>query len=225
MSRKLLELLPKGEAVIQLFRGLLSQGFWLNAHHYKILYAMENFISVMVLIQVHMLVKALMSHKWTCSFIIICFTGICDTAQIIVKSGSSLFLTGSDIQIRCKCYMNPSGTYTFSKDGATLNSGGHITVDRNKVLIKNATTEDSGSYTCTASSPSSSTKTPDSPLSISVIGMFKKSPFLFCKLLFSLWIAVKGKNHMNSWVGDSEFFFVPHSWHADYFIFTFVHQA
>ena len=186
---------------------------------------MENFISVMVLIQVHMLVKALMSHKWTCSFIIICFTGICDTAQIIVKSGSSLFLTGSDIQIRCKCYMNPSGTYTFSKDGATLNSGGHITVDRNKVLIKNATTEDSGSYTCTASSPSSSTKTPDSPLSISVIGMFKKSPFLFCKLLFSLWIAVKGKNHMNSWVGDSEFFFVPHSWHADYFIFTFVHQA
>ena len=135
---------------------------------------MENFISVMVLIQVHMLVKALMSHKWTCSFIVICFTGVCEKAQIIVKSGASLFLTGSDIQIRCKCYMNPSGTYTFSKDGATLNSGGHITVDRNKVLIKNATTEDSGSYTCTASSHDSAvTKTPDSPLSISVIGMFR----------------------------------------------------
>ena len=73
--------------------------------------------------------------------------------------------------------MNPSGTYTFSKDGATLNSGGHITVDRNKVLIKNATTEDSGSYACTASSHDSAvTKTPDSPLSISVIGMFKKIP-------------------------------------------------
>ena len=128
-----------------------------------------------------------MSHKWTCSFIVICFTGACEKAQIIVKSGASLFLTGSDIQIRCKCYMNPSGTYTFSKDDATLNSGGHITVDRNKVLIKNATTEDSGSYACTASLHDSAvTKTPDSPLSISVIGMFKKSPFLFCKLLFSL---------------------------------------
>lgn len=135
---------------------------------------MENFISVMVLIQVHMLVKALMSHKWTCSFIVICFTGVCEKAQIIVKSGASLFLTGSDIQIRCKCYMNPSGTYTFSKDSAPLNSGGHITVDRNKVLIKNATTEDSGSYTCAASSHDSAvTKTPDSPLSISVIGMFR----------------------------------------------------
>lgn len=96
--------------------------------------------------------------------------GVCNTAQIIVKSGASLFLTGSDIQIRCKCYMNPSGTYTFSKDSAPLNSGGHITVDRNKVFIKNATTEDSGSYTCTASSHDSAvTKTPDSPLSISVI--------------------------------------------------------
>ena len=153
----------------------------------------ENSLNATYIKYIITLVKALMSHKLTCSFIIICFTGICPTAQIIVKSGSSLFLTGSDIQIRCKCYMNPSGTYTFLKDGATLNSGGHITVDRNKVLIKNATTEDSGSYTCTASSPSSVTKTPDSPLSISVIGMFKKSPFLFCKLLFSLWIAVKGK--------------------------------
>ena len=26
-------------------------------------------------------------------------------------------------------------------------------------------------------------------------------------------------------VGDSNFFFVPRSWHADYFIFTFVHRA
>lgn len=139
-----------------------------------------------MVIQVHMVVQALISRKWTCSFFI-CFTGICSTAQIIVKSGSSLFLTGSDIQIRCKCYMNPSGTYTFSKDSATLKSGGHITVDRNKVLIKNATTEDSGSYTCTASSHDSvDTRQPDSALSISVIGMFKNSQFLFCKLLFSL---------------------------------------
>ena len=26
-------------------------------------------------------------------------------------------------------------------------------------------------------------------------------------------------------VGDSNFFFVSRSWHADYFIFTFVHRA
>ena len=108
--------------------------------------------------------------------------------------------------------MNPSGTYTFSKDSAPLNSGGHITVDRNKVLIKNATTEDSGSYTCAASSQDSAvTKTPDSSLSISVIGMFKKSPFLFCKLLFSLWIVVRTKKSHKFLSRRHRFFSLSHA--------------
>lgn len=105
-------------------------------------------------------------------FIWFAFSGICDTVQLSVKPSGNTFLTGTDLQLRCKCYLYPLGNYTFTKDNAPVVVGGRISVSRNKLFIYNATEGDSGKYSCKATLNETSSRSSQVPLSVTVVGKF-----------------------------------------------------
>lgn len=105
-------------------------------------------------------------------FHLFAFLGICDAVQLSIKPSGNTFLTGTNLQLRCKCYMNPLGNYTFTKDGVPVVVGGRISVSRNKLLIDNATVGDSGKYSCKAALNQTSSRSSPAPLSVTVVGKF-----------------------------------------------------
>lgn len=108
------------------------------------------------------------------SFFFICLhsLGFCDAVQLSIKPSGNTFLTGTNLQLRCKCYMYPLGNYTFTKDGVPVVLGGRISVNRNKLLIDNATEGDSGQYSCKAALNETSSQSSPAPLSVTVVGKF-----------------------------------------------------
>ena len=99
--------------------------------------------------------------------------GVCSAVVFTVKPSQKTFLVDSDFTLRCKCYMNPTGTYAFTKDGSAVTADGRVTIERNKLHVNNATKSDSGSYSCVATSADSSQKVYSTGnLSISVVGMY-----------------------------------------------------
>lgn len=99
------------------------------------------------------------------------FSGICDSVQISIKPTGTTFLTGSDLVLRCKCYVYPAGRYTWTKDGKDLTYDGRISMGRNKLLINNATISDSGKYQCNVTTQDGSVeKSSSTPLSFTVVG-------------------------------------------------------
>lgn len=99
-------------------------------------------------------------------------TGLCSAVQLSVRPdvGGYTFLAGKSVQLRCKCYMNPPGTYAFTKDGSSVTTDSRVTIDRNKLYLENATESDSGEYSCLATSADSlQTVTPTKNLPISVV--------------------------------------------------------
>ena len=68
--------------------------------------------------------------------------------------------------------MYPLGNYTFTKDGVPVTVGGQISVNRNKLLIDNATVGDSGKYSCKAALNETSSRSSPAPLSVTVVGKF-----------------------------------------------------
>ena len=99
--------------------------------------------------------------------------GVCSAVVLTIKPDQKTFLVDSGFYLRCKCYMNPTGTYAFTKDGSAVTTDSRITLERNKLHIKNATKSDSGSYSCAATSSDSLRKVDSTePLSISVVGMY-----------------------------------------------------
>ncbi|KAL9952198.1 hypothetical protein ACROYT_G039413 [Oculina patagonica] len=97
--------------------------------------------------------------------------GICNSVQLSIKPSGTTFLTGTDLQLRCKCYVYPLGTYTWTKDSGPVTQDGRVTVSRNKLLINNATEGDSGKYECKATTKDGSTtkKSSSTPLSVTVV--------------------------------------------------------
>ena len=99
--------------------------------------------------------------------------GVCSAVVFTIRPSQKIFLVDSDFLLRCKCYMNPAGTYTFTKDGSAVTADGRVTIERNRLFVKNATKSDSGSYSCVATSADSLQKVYSTGnLSISVIGMY-----------------------------------------------------
>ncbi|KAJ7352984.1 hypothetical protein OS493_032923 [Desmophyllum pertusum] len=96
--------------------------------------------------------------------------GICSSVQLSSKPSGTKFLTGTNLQLRCKCYIYPLGTYTWTKGGVPVVEDARVTVNRNKLLINNASEGDSGSYSCKATTKDSSiNKTPTTPLAFTVV--------------------------------------------------------
>lgn len=100
------------------------------------------------------------------------FSGICDAVQLGIKPSGNTFLTGTNLQLRCKCYLYPLGNYTFTKDNVPVAVGGRISVSRNKLLINNATVQDTGKYSCKAALNETSSRTAPTPLDVTVVGKF-----------------------------------------------------
>lgn len=98
------------------------------------------------------------------------FSGICDAVQLSIKPSGNTFLTKTNLQLRCKCYLYPLGNYTFTKDNVPVAVGGRISVSRNKLLIDNATEDDSGKYSCKAALNETSFRSSPAPLSVTVVG-------------------------------------------------------
>lgn len=104
-----------------------------------------------------------------------CFfsVGVCSAVELTTKHSRNTFLVGTSFYLRCKCYMNPAGTYAFVKDGSAVITDSRVTTERNKLHINNATKSDSGSYSCAATSvDSSQTINSAGDLSISVVGKY-----------------------------------------------------
>ncbi|KAL9952195.1 hypothetical protein ACROYT_G039410 [Oculina patagonica] len=98
--------------------------------------------------------------------------GICNSVQLSIQPPGNTFLTGTDLQLWCKCDIYPLGTYTWTKNGVPVAQDGRVTVSRNKLLINNATEGDSGKYECKATTKDgSTTKSSPTPLSITVVGI------------------------------------------------------
>ena len=102
--------------------------------------------------------------------VLVSFLGTCSAVQLSIKPSGNTFLTGTNLNLRCKCYMNPSGAYTFTKDGVPVTIDSRVTLDRNKLFINNANEGDSGTYSCSARAKDGNTKSPTNDLSISVVG-------------------------------------------------------
>ena len=101
------------------------------------------------------------------------FLGVCAAVQLVTKPSGSTFLTGTNLQLRCRCFMYPAGTYAFMKDGSAVTRDSRITIDRHKLFINNATEMDSGTYSCSATSADSSvTQKSTEDMTISVVGKF-----------------------------------------------------
>ena len=98
--------------------------------------------------------------------------GVCSAVVLTIKPDQKTFLVGNNFHLRCKCYMNPTGTYAFTKDGSAVTTDNRITLERNKLHVKNATKSDSGSYSCAATSSDSVQIDSTETLSISVVGMY-----------------------------------------------------
>lgn len=96
-------------------------------------------------------------------------TGVCSAVVLTIKPDQKTFLVGNDFHLRCKCYMNPTGTYAFTKDGSAVTTDSRITLERNKLHVKNAIKSDSGSYSCAATSSDSVQINSTETLSISVV--------------------------------------------------------
>ncbi|KAL9952191.1 hypothetical protein ACROYT_G039406 [Oculina patagonica] len=83
--------------------------------------------------------------------------GICNSVQLSIQPPGNTFLTGTDLQLLCKCHIYPLGTYTWTKNGVPVVQDGRVTVSQNKLLINNATEGDSGKYVCKATTKDEST--------------------------------------------------------------------
>ncbi|PFX20561.1 Inactive tyrosine-protein kinase 7 [Stylophora pistillata] len=96
--------------------------------------------------------------------------GICSVIQATIKPSGKKFLTGTDLQLRCKCYIYPPGTYVWQKDGKEVVTNARVMISRNKLFINNATESDSGDYSCSATTQDGSvTKVAPSMLSVTVV--------------------------------------------------------
>lgn len=112
--------------------------------------------------------------------VLVSFLGTCSAVQLSIKPSGNTFLTGTNVNLRCKCYMNPSGTYSFTKDGVAVSTDSRVTLDRNKLFINNANEGDSGTYSCSATAKDGNVKNPTYDLSISVVGKLSSNlMFLF----------------------------------------------
>lgn len=101
------------------------------------------------------------------------FAGICSAIQLSIKPTGKIFLTKTDLQLRCKCYIYPLGTYIWTKDGNEVATDARVTISRNKLFINNATVGDSGEYSCLASTQDGSDiRRATSPLSVTVVGEY-----------------------------------------------------
>nr|XP_058957740.1 immunoglobulin superfamily member 10-like isoform X2 [Pocillopora verrucosa] len=96
--------------------------------------------------------------------------GICSAIQLSIKPTGKIFLTKTDLQLRCKCYIYPLGTYVWTKDGKEVATDARVTISRKKLYINNATVGDSGEYSCSATTlDGSDTRRATSPLSVTVV--------------------------------------------------------
>lgn len=99
------------------------------------------------------------------------FAGICSAIQLSIKPTGKIFLTKTDLQLRCKCYIYPLGTYIWTKDGNEVATDARVTISRNKLFINNATVGDSGEYSCLATTQDGS-DTRRATLSVTVVGEY-----------------------------------------------------
>ncbi|KAL9952193.1 hypothetical protein ACROYT_G039408 [Oculina patagonica] len=103
--------------------------------------------------------------------------GICNSVQLSIQPPRNTFLTGTDLQLLCKCYIYPLGTYTWTKNSVPVVHDGRVTVSQNKLLINNATEGDSGKYECKATTKDgSTTKSSLTPVTVTVI-VWKRPQF------------------------------------------------
>ena len=117
--------------------------------------------------------------------VLVSFLGTCLAVQLSIKPSGDTFFTGTDLKLRCKCRMNPSGTYAFTKDGVPVTTDSRVTLNRNKLFINNAKGGDSGTYSCSATTRDGNTKSPTNDLSITVVGMLS-SNFVFLSFTISV---------------------------------------
>ena len=77
------------------------------------------------------------------------------------------------------------------KDGAPVVVGGRISVNRNKLLIDNATVGDSGKYSCNAALNETSFRSSQAPLSVTVVGksfiVFIVTTTIYCQVGLACW--------------------------------------